>query len=265
MPISLVLTLQTEKNGRIDGSTGRAVHGFWFNQWQATAPNIADSLHQSNGIQPFTLSPLMGLPHPNKGNTPIKKGDSAWLRITTLDEAISQPFLESWLTRLPAHIDLADTSWTINTIALSPREHQWARQQPYQTVADNAVAADQWKFECCSPTAFRLGKHSHLPFPLPGMLVNSWMRRWNAFSPSPLPDSYSDLFREELFISAYQLNTVPVRYGNRLTIGCVGQFTLRAGNLTTAQRTALSTLADYAFYCGSGAHTTQGMGMTMCK
>ncbi len=262
MIVSLVLNLQAEENGRISSSTGRAIHGFWFNHWKATAPEIADDLHQPTDVQPFTLSPLMGIPFPKKGIIHIKKGSTAWLRVTTLSLALSQPLLESWLPRLPAHINIADTTWAIRSIALSPKEHQWAGQQTYQTLRSNAVSASQHEFEFHTPAAFRLGKRAHLPFPLPGALLRSWMRRWNAFAPAPLPDSYRELFREELFINAYQLKTVPVRYGRRLTIGCVGRFSLRTGKLTTPQQTALSALAAYAFYCGSGAHTTQGMGMT---
>ena len=262
MPTSIILNLHAQENGRIPSATGRAVHGFWFQQWKATNPSIADTLHQPTDVQPFTLSPLMGLPRPKKGSIQVKKGDAAWIRIAALSDTLTQPLLESWLPRLPAQIELADKLWNIRTIALSPKEHHWAKQQQYNTLSDNAALATQWQFEFHTPATFRLGKKSHLPFPLPGVLLSSWMRRWNTFAPIPMPDSYRERFREELFVSSYRLKTVPVRYGRRLTIGCVGQFTLRAGKLTTTERTALSALAAYAFYCGSGAHTTQGMGMT---
>ncbi len=262
MITAIILHLQSQADGRIHGATGRASHGFWYNQWKNIAPAIADNLHQNREIQPFALSPLMGLPYPQKGTVNVPKGSQAWLRVVTLEKNISQALLQTWLPHLPDQIRLANIPWEIRTTSLSPQEHPWANQQTYTAILDNAQPAHQWRFEFHTPTAFRLGKKSHLPFPLPGILLHSWMRRWNAFSPHPLPDTYRDLFREELFISAYKLKTVPVRYGQRLIIGGIGQFTLRAGSLTNTQRSHISALARYASYCGSGVYSTQGMGLT---
>ncbi|MCA9946825.1 MAG: CRISPR system precrRNA processing endoribonuclease RAMP protein Cas6, partial [Anaerolineales bacterium] len=100
-------------------------------------------------------------------------------------------------------------------------------------------------------------------FPLPGALVNSWWRRWHTFAPRQLPPLDQKLLQEQLFVSQYQLKTIPVRHGRRLIIGCVGKITLRAGKLPPDTCHTITTLARYATYCGSGKHTTQGMGLTI--
>ncbi len=260
MLTSIVLQLQATSSGRIHGSSGRAVHGFWMNQWQNILPAIGDMLHQPNVLKPFTLSPLMDLPYPQKGTTFIPEGHQSWLRISTLNEAVSQPLLETWLPRLPAQIELADIQWHVKKIALMPQEHPWARQTTYGALRDTA-SRKKWSLALVTPTTFHMGKDAYLPFPLPGALFNSWLRRWEAFSPVPFANIDRTHIQQQLFVSSYKLKTVPVRQGQRVTIGCVGEMQLRAGKLSPSLLATISTLAAYAFYCGGGRYTTQGMGM----
>ncbi|VAW32267.1 hypothetical protein MNBD_CHLOROFLEXI01-4964, partial [hydrothermal vent metagenome] len=187
MITSIVLQLTAQQNGRIQGSTGRAVHGFWFQQWQQVDPHVADSLHQSNQTKPFTLTPLMGLPRPKSGGSHIQAGDKAWLRLTSLQAELSQNLLQNWLPRLPSTIQLADIPWQINNIALAPQEHPWAGQTSYAALTEAAQPNKSWSFQIETPTTFHIGADAHLPFPLPGALFNSWWRRWHAFAPQPLP------------------------------------------------------------------------------
>ena len=262
MPTSIVLQLQAEANGRFQGATGRAVHGFWYQQWEKTDPAITQLLHANNGPQPFTLSPLMGLPHPQQGQTAVSLKQTAWIRFTALHDELAQSLLQNWIIHLPAQIELAGIPWSVQTIALAPDQHKWAGQTSYEKLL--AVSpTKKWQFHLHTPTAFR-SKSGQLPFPQPHSLINSLLRRWQAFSPRPLPaDGLIDRVQESVLISAYQLKTIPVRHGRRLEIGCVGSITLDGRQLTPADHALITTLSQYAFYCGIGRHTTQGMGMTI--
>ena len=265
MLTSVVLQLQALENGRFQGSTGRAVHGFWFQQWQRTCPAVAKILHEANTMLPFTLSPLMGLSRPRKGKVTVTAGTEAWLRITTLHQSLSQPFLETWLPRLPALADLAGIPWRIQAIALTPQQHPWAGRQTsdkLQQVREAAPSPKTWRFTLATPTTFHSGDKIQLPFPLPDSIVNSWLRRWQTFAPHPIEPDIRPQLRQGLMVSAYDLKTVPVRNGRRLLIGCVGKITLRAAGLTPQEKRIVNMLAHYAYYCGSGQKTTQGMGMT---
>lgn len=269
MLAAVVLHLQAVIAGQIQGSAARAVHGFWLNQWQAAAPAVGDSLHQTTGVQPFTLSPLMGLPRPQHGVSHFAAGQSAWLRLTTLHHTLSQPLLQNWLLHLPAQIELAGSQWAIQTIALNPAQHPWAGQSSYDQLMSPSLSpsadTDTWTLEFHTPTTFRSGQTGQLPFPLPDSLLNSWLRRWQACAPAELalvPDDIRPRLREGLHVSAYDLKTVPVRHGRRLEIGCVGQITLNGRTLRPDEKALITCLARYAFYCGSGRHTTQGMGQT---
>ncbi|MFN2206512.1 MAG: CRISPR-associated endoribonuclease Cas6 [Candidatus Promineifilaceae bacterium] len=266
MLLSAVIHLQALKSGTISGGTGRAVHGLWFRQWSKTDPAVADALHAVGSDQPYTLSPLMDLPRAKKGVTAVSKGHEAWLRLTSLDPELTEHLLENWLPALPEQATLAGLPWAVSGVSLNAREHPWAGQDSYELVMDRSLAggeqAAKWPLRLATPTTFRSGQDGHLPFPLPDTLVGSWLRRWQAYSPLPVQWDIRPLLREGLLVSRYRLQTVPVRHGKRLVIGCVGAITLRANKLDDETRALVSMLADYAFYCGSGHKTTQGMGQT---
>ncbi|RMH34897.1 MAG: CRISPR system precrRNA processing endoribonuclease RAMP protein Cas6 [Gammaproteobacteria bacterium] len=265
MLTSLVIRLQSAEDAGLTFGNGRAVHGLWFSLWQQVDPELATRLHTQNGAPPFTLSPLMGLPRPRQGHISVRKDRPTWFRITTLTEELSTAVKENWLPALPEEIELAGVRWRVTGYTDDPAEHPWAGRARYSQLANQRLFGKEqpksWRLRFETPAAFH-GSAGHLPFPLPDSLVKSWLRRWNAFAPIALPDDLSDRTRSGVVVSAYNLKTVPVRHGKRLIVGCTGWEKLYTVNLHPAMRAALNLLAHYAFYCGSGAKTTQGMGMT---
>lgn len=266
MLTAILLQLRALHNCQLEGGHGRAVHGFWLHQWQTIDPAFSQQLHQPQLQQPFTLSPLLGLPYPQHGRYHITAGQTAWLRITSLDAYLSQQLLHQWLIHLPAYIQLANSQWAVEHIALSPHEHAAAGQTSYHALqAAQWRPATQWTLTFHTPTTFRDGDHNLLPFPLPDSLVGSWLRRWQQFAPAscpPPPETWRQQLRQGLKVAAYDLKTVPVRHGRRLEIGCVGHIGLNGRGLPDDLRAWVNLLAHYAFYCGSGRHTSQGLGQT---
>lgn len=263
--LATVVNLRACQGGRLEIATGPAIHGFWFRQWESLAATVADRLHQPNQLPPYTLSPLLGLPHPRKGEREVASGAPAWFRVTTLQEELSRRLEEMWLPGLPEEVVLAGLRWRVVGYATTTEEHPWAGRANPQALAETHLlrraAPARWRLEFATPTAFH-GGGGHLPFPLPDALVRSWLRRWQAFGPVRLPQNLPALAREHLLVSAYRMRTVPQRDGRRVFIGCVGWMELRAARLRAGERAALDLLAAYAFWAGSGHHTTQGMGMT---
>lgn len=150
--------------------------------------------------------------------------------------------------------------------SIIPEQHPWAGQESYGSIwrraQIRAISVDNWHFRFRSPTTFHAGRKTHLPFPLPDSLIKSWLRRWNAFNDIEQEWQWPAHWRNSLVVSSYGLRTVPVRYGRQLRIGCTGWYGLRALNLSPDELAIINALAEYAFYCGSGHHTTQGMGLT---
>jgi len=265
MLLAAVIEVEALEQGDLPAATGRLVHGLWFQHWKACCPAVADALHAEEGLRPFTLSPLLGLPRPRHGAIAVTGGDRAWFRVTTLTADLSAQTAQTWLPQLPAEVTLGGAPWRVVGIITDPPAHPWAGCADPQALAETlllaAEPARQWRLEFATPTAFR-GAAGHLPFPLPGALIGSWLRQWETFGPVGLPEDLLDYVQEQVVISSYRLKTVPVRDRRQVTIGCVGQLTLRALRLPRPLRAALELLARYAFWAGSGHRTPQGMGQT---
>lgn len=279
MPLSVVVKLEALEDGELDMFTGRGVHGLWFETWRTADPALGDRLHQDGQEMPFTLSPLMGLPEGRQWAARVKAGAPAWFRVTALSEELEEAVRGRWLPALQAGGEVfipagqeaqgqrfGALRWKVTGYVM--RAGGWdglAAEEDCLAMARRtlmaAVPPRQWRLEFLTPTTFH-GKSGHLPFPLPDSLVGSWMRRWQAFAPLALPGELLEWARGSLAVSAYNLQTRPAREGSRLRVGCVGRLTLRALEMPPYLRACVDLLAQYALYCGSGSHTTQGMGQT---
>lgn len=268
MLVAVVVHLQAEEGGVLQDATGPAVHGLWFNRWGSVAPDVADRLHTVRSVAPYTLSPLMGLPHPRRGQVFVTQGDRAWFRVTTLTADLSARVEQDWLPRLPPVVPIAGLRWRVAGWTADATEHAWAGRADPQVLAEKHLLSKPspslWKLTFETPTAFH-GEAGHLPFPLPNVLLGSWMDRWEALGPVRLPNDLVEKARGGLAVSAFRLKTVPVRDRRRLVIGCVGEMALRATKLSPGERAAVDLLATYAFWASSGHYTTQGMGMTQAQ
>ncbi len=280
MPTAAVLFLQAQHDGAIYGATGQHAHGFWLSTWRQLAPEVGDSLHDDRPLRQFTVSPLLGLTAVRRGVTQVSVGDSARLRLTTLDDSDQAALLTDWLLRLPVEVTIGGVRWQVQRLALAAADHAGAGFAAYAALRDRYRAGPppgRWSLAWETPMAFRLQDERVLPFPLPGLLVAGWLNRWQEYSPHPLLEAGDAiptfLARAEgrLRISQYRLRTVSFRFrhdgpdGRPVEvpqIGCVGDLTLDGATLAPADRAVVSSLVDFAFFCGSGHHTTMGMGQT---
>ena len=265
MLLAAVMNVEASEDGTLRDDTGRAVHGLWYRHWQAVDPSTADRLHAGGRAMPFTLSPLMGLSRPQRGRVDVAAGSRAWLRVTALTRELSLQVEKKWLPGLASEVFLGGVHWRVTGYTTNTAEHPWAGRADQRALAEERLLApsppQHWSLEFATPTAFH-GNSGHFPFPLPDVVVRSWLRRWQVFGPVTLPEDLPERVRQGLGVSGYRLKTVPVRDRRRVVIGCVGRMTMRSLGLTPGERAAVDLLAAYSTWCGTGHHTTQGMGMT---
>ena len=260
-----VIHLRSLQQGSLSAATGKDVQGFWFNHLRRVNPAAAEALHANKEVQSYALSPVMDAGLPLKGRIALQKGQSAWLRVAALNRGLSHILQEEWLARLPGQITLGGLEWQVCGFETRSAGHAWAGCVELEHLSKTILYSDspphKWRLRFLTPTAFR-SSGGHLPFPLPGALLGSWLRRWNRNGGVPLPREIQNIAQENLLVNSYNLKTVPVKAGKQLMIGCVGEITLEAKGLNTFERAAIDFLCTYAFWAGSGHHTTRGFGLT---
>lgn len=287
MPTAAVLFLQAQEDGSIYGATGQHAAGFWLNSWRKIAAEVGDALHDDRALRPFTVSPLLGLTNVSRGVTQVAAGDVARLRLTTLDDQGQAGLLAEWLPSLPTAVTIGGVPWQVQRLATAAADHPGAGAASYAELRDRPRAApppERWSLTFETPTAFHLQDDTILPFPLPNLLLGGWLNRWHEYSPHALlgpHDTPADFLARAaagLRVSAYRLKTASFRFrhhgpeghqgprGRRdrevPQIGCVGELALDGAPLAPADRAVVSSLVDFAFFCGTGHHTTMGMGQT---
>jgi len=246
---------------------GRAVHAWFLEQVQRHDPALSQAIHDEHGPKPFTCSSLNGQrSRGQRSDLALTPDATAWLRITTLIEPLSALLLNSVLPNLPETVTLGDVTLWVTGKFTGDDEHPWAGQSSYADLLQRHTLSTERpdrriSLRFASPTTFRRDK-SHLPVPLPDLIVQGWLARWNAYSGVSLPDEVYRYALECLAMSRYNLHTEVVRFGQATLIGCTGTCSYYALNADPYWLRLIHALAAYSFFCGTGHKTTQGLGQT---
>ena len=131
-----------------------------------------------------------------------------------------------------------------------------------------------------SPTSFhQKGLHSgfekDVPLPIPDMIFGNYLNHWLSFSNVDLPVEIGEFIEECLVVNELKIKSERVQFSynqaQRATTGFVGQVRFAIlGNKEKSRFKAnwehyaniVRMLAFYSFYCGTGHHTTIGLGQT---
>ncbi len=266
MLLSSVIHLKALEGGALPQYMGAALRAEFLDWIGEKDKAQADDLHDGNELRPYTVSDLKGTFHAQKGFNRVEAGQSAWFRATSLTKELTETLKESVLPGIKGRtIELNGVKFQIQSVA-EPGKHPWAREASYESLVNryfksDLPAADAMEIQFASLTTFHTGD-VHMPLPVPETVLESWLRRWNKLSTASLPRAVEELSEARLALNRYTLQTQVAQYKNATWIGFTGdcrfrilaedEFWLRLCNL----------LADYSFYCGTGAKTSFGLGQT---
>ncbi len=244
MPTSLTFALAAGAQTLPDNAIP-ALHATFFQWLERGDAEIARRVHEVSDPKPYTVSPLR------------RNGNDAQFRITLLDDALWSP-LKVGIESMPE----VRVLWATLPFAEEPR----VEQKSYAELAQNALEKPSVTLRFESPTSFK-SREMHYPLPDPVLVFASYHARWNAFAPAELQidAAWDEWARDSVAVSRFETNTEVVRHKEFSQIGFVGvvQYSV-AGKHADARAGIgpLNALADYAYFCGTGHKTTQGMGQT---
>lgn len=267
--ISAVLTLQPAEPATLPIYLGRATHAWFLDQVRSLDPALADSLHAPNQERPFTISNLLGaarLPaRPEVGS--LAPDRLCFLRLTSYQPALSALLEERLLPHLPETALLAGATFRVLGATTDETQHAWAGRTTEQdllleqTLHGQPPAGLTMRF--ASPTVFR-SQELLLPLPLPKLVFEGLVRRWNLFAPVALPNEVVRFAEECVAISRHSLYTERVTFGGQGEHGAFPGFLGHVGYTFRVRDRywtgLIHLLAKFSLYAGVGQRTTMGLG-----
>lgn len=262
MIYSIVVNLESEHDAEISANLGHHALALFLGLIRRVDEPLSQRLHSIEGQKPFTVSPLQGKFGRRKTSISLRAGTACWLRFTALEEAVFATLMDS-LIRGEPHLHLEQADLRIADVITHPQGSPWAGFNSFEQMLESASAEKKVSLHFASPTVFRSAGKRNVAFPSPELLFGSLLSKWNAFSENKLDSTLVDAFKSTVLLSRYKLETKMLDFNSYQELGFVGSCSYIIDNSVTEEASRLlNALADFAFYCGTGAKTTMGMGQT---
>ncbi len=252
---SIVVHLKALEQGYVPPLIAPAIHAE-FLRWLPEKERD----HANSDRRPFTVSDLLGRFETKPGGwRKVDKGQRVSFRLTLLQD------MGVVLPQIGQEISLTNLRFQFQQVSID--DGDWARESSYQSLVDQYKGAGKGPMEVIkvafeSTTTFHTRGNLHAPIPIPEKVFGSWLARWAIFSPIKKPHGVADLSAARIGISQYKLETHGVPYDDALWIGFAGYCHFRVFTEDVNTLRLANTLADFAFYCGTGVKLSFGLGQT---
>lgn len=264
MLYSIVLKLQAKHDATLSPTQGYHGYALFLSLLNSVAPGLAHQVHSAEEAKSVTTSPLWGKFHKAKNKEMIvSKGSECWLRITLLEDDVFASFLHSLLREEKAkEIQLESAIFSLVEVVTEPNSSPWARFDSFESLWERAIPQRRIVLQFLSPTAFR-SKGRNMLFPQPELVFGSYLSKWNAYSPISFDDSIRSQVFPHLTTIRYKLQSHILDFNTHKEVGFEGMCAYEIKhNISEETLRQINALADFAFYAGTGAKTTMGMGQT---
>lgn len=258
---SILISLTLIEETTLKGFGGEALHGLLFDTLKGKSSDLASTLHNLKGQKPFSLSPPLESYLLKQGYCVIPKESPVTFKIALLDEELLATTISAFFTAMAEGTTLTLSQKPVIVRSVSIKEGEFVSFTSFPMLLSQASQNQNITLEFSTPTSFK-SEGIQVMFPEPKLVFSSYLNHWNAFSKIKLSQEIKEAF-PSIKVSNYHLRTELVHFSNYKIIGCKGRIEYRLPpKLSPSVCQALNALADFAFYCGTGAKTTMGMGQT---
>lgn len=268
MLLAAVITVTPVEPASAPSALGRAVHAWLLDRIQQADAPLAHHLHESDGPRPLTVSNLWGAKRARGGKVTLDPQRPCWLRFTGLTAETSDA-IERILPAPGETLTLAGVPLRVAEIATETEQHPWAGHADYADLVQRYTLAPGRRpqsvtLRFASPTLFR--SHGRdLPLPLPSLVFDGYLRKWNSFSPLALPEEAKRYAEECVALGRFKLRSHLVSFeqgGKGAHVGFTGEARFRFLVGDAYWTRVMKLLAGYGFWAGTGYRTTVGFGQT---
>jgi CRISPR-associated endoribonuclease Cas6 len=232
---------------------------------------------------PFTLSPLFGkvdrgaMTKEGRGIEKlirergfvheglIKVGTPCRLRVSLLEDSIGKR-MEEVLRESDEGISLTIRGIPLrvtDTVFSHESPDPWVSRRSYKELYDDASPSMRnITLQFVTATALKR-RGGSLPLPDPQLVFRGYLDRWRWFSSVPFSSDFVEVIEQSILLTDFKISPVSheMDYGEQY--GFTGWCRFRLGGRHHERHIReFNTLADYAYYCGTGRNTSLGMGVT---
>lgn len=231
-----------------------AGHGFFHQLIRSASPQAARALHDAGVRKPVALSPL----HVDPVAGGVARGR---LTVSAWDTGIVQLVDAALLGSLSMTGEVRGCPAIVTNVHAEPKT-SLAKLIPTGEAPSSIMVL------FASPTFFsigrRLGRQHYGLLPLPELVVSSWLRSWRTASgPAFEIDTSESWLSDRIVIHEVRgLETRTVDGGKTALTGFEGKVRYAWCGPEPWGPALLAALARFARYCGTGAKTGYGFGMT---
>jgi CRISPR-associated endoribonuclease Cas6 len=259
---STIIRLKPESDAVISPTQGYYTLALFLNLMRTSNPELAEKLHDSSTFKPFTISPLLGSFKSQDKNLKIASNCSYSVRLTFLNEETFCHFLDATLKTNGIPLRIESAIFLLDSVLVNRSESPLCDYQSYEELMGNALPERKISLRFDSITTFRSGGNRNVIFPQPNLILGSYFQKWQHFSPIRFSSDLANCW-QSVRISRYKLESHILHFKNYQETGFAGECILEVDpRLSDEAVKAINTLANFAFFCGTGAKTTMGMGQT---
>jgi CRISPR-associated endoribonuclease Cas6 len=158
---------------------------------------------------------------------------------------------------------LGNAAFQLEEVVTHSQGSPWAGFDSFEDIWGRASKSRKVPLEFLSPTAFRSSGRRNFVFPQPELVFGSYLSKWNPSSPIKFDECLRERLVEQVIPARYKLETRILDFGSYQEVGFEGRCTfIIADSVPDETVQQINALADFAFYAGTGAKTTMGMGQT---
>ncbi|MER3426213.1 MAG: CRISPR-associated protein Cas6 [Thermus sp.] len=224
--VAMVLTIEGEP-------TPKGAQGFLYRLLKKEFPQVHDQ-----GENPFSLA--------------LGKG---WVRFGFLKEEVYARLAPPLFALEGQKVRMGEE---VRVLEAFQEGHPWAGVSIYARLFQKEAGPDL-TLRFARPTFFRR-EGVNYPLPEARLVFGSLIRRFNAFSPVPVPEEVAKGILEKVTVRSFSGKTLPAPAEEKAA-GFVGvvSYHLHRGSLEEAQY--FQALGRFAFFSGVGARTSLGAGL----
>lgn len=259
---SILVKLKAETDSIISPTQGHHAYALFLDLLGQSSANLAASLHRDEASKPFTISPLMGRFKRASNGISITKGADCSIRLTFLNDTIFAHFMDATYKLTDRPLRLESALFKLQQVCFSPRESPYCRMSSYEELFYDSKPELSVKLKFSSPTVFRSGGKRNVLLPEPSLVFTSYLRKWQHFSPLKFDNELTANFKN-IETARHNLRTYILHFSGYQETGFEGDCAYNLpSDMDKNAVTMINTLANFAFYCATGAKTTMGMGQT---